>query len=49
MSVLVAWRMRDMFKAIAEFLHLHCIMAIPETKEGAALACQAHGTDIEGK
>ncbi len=49
MSLLVAWRMRDMWPKLEKFLKEMEILARLETREQAVIACAEHDTDIEGR
>lgn len=46
--MLVAWRLRDMFEKILEFLMGREISAVLESKAAAEAVCAAHGTNVEG-
>ena len=49
MTLLLAWRMKDMLSEMCDFCMAHGVMPRHETLEEAHFACAEHDTDVNGQ
>ena len=49
MTLLLAWRMKDMLDELDGFCMMHGILPRHETLEEAQIACAEHDTDVNGQ
>lgn len=49
MTLLLAWRMKDMLGELDSFCMSHGVMPRHETLQEAQIACAEHDTDVHGQ